>query len=226
MTNFKTEGIVIHALPFRNSDCILTVFTPLDGLIKLFFRGAYNAKKGNIGATAPLSVVEIVYAKGRSDLYPCIEIMVTNSHLALRQNFSVLEAACELLQSVAMTQQPEKSAPELYQLLLRYLSRLPDIAAPQIITTSFRLKLMRYEGVLAFLSHCSICGETLKDAWIQSNEAFCSSHQPEKAIFLTKEERNLVEHLTFCRDLTLIANLSMPSLLAEKICHLFTENFH
>lgn len=222
MEKFTTEGIVLNAIPFRNYDCILTVFSPLQGLIKFFFKGAYSQKKGNgSGTTTPLSIVEIVYTKGRGDLHLCAEISVTDHNLALRNNLSVLEAACDMLQSISATQQPDKPAPELYRLFCMYLEKLPQISSPQILSSSFRLKLMRYEGVLAFLSHCSECSEMLNDTWIHAGEAYCSSHTPPEALFLTKEERSLVERLAFCRDFGLLAETELTLPLVKKIGCLF-----
>lgn len=45
MEKFTAEGIVVNAIPFRNYDCILTLFTPSEGLVKFFYRGAYSKKK-------------------------------------------------------------------------------------------------------------------------------------------------------------------------------------
>jgi DNA repair protein RecO (recombination protein O) len=223
MEKLNTEGIVINAIPFRNYDCILTLFTPLDGLVKFFVRGAYSSKKGGGSGITPLSVVEVTYTKGRSDLYSCTEIAVINHHLSLRHNLGILEAACEMLRALSITQQPGKAAPELYQLLLMYLQKLPHFVLPQIISNSFKLKLLRYEGLLAFLSHCSVCAQLLGDgnAWIYENEAYCSLHTPSKALSLAKEERAVVDVLAFCRDFALLAKMNISVLLCQKIHKLF-----
>lgn len=225
MEKLKTEGIVIQAIPFRNYDCILTLFTPVEGLVKFFFRGAYSAKKNmGSGTTTPLSVVEIVYTKGRGDLYSCIEISVINHNLALRHNLTILEAGCEMLQAISTTQQPGKSAPELYQLLLMYLNKLPLVLTPQVIISSFRLKLLRYEGMLALLSHCCVCATALNDTWVHGSEAFCLSHTPSEALSLTTEERGLIELLAFGRDFTQFSDLKISALLSKKIHRLFDES--
>lgn len=226
MEKFTTEGVVVNATPFRNYDCILTVFTPLDGLVKFFCKAIYKQKKGNhSGTTTSLAVVEIIYTKGRGDLYLCVEISVVNHHLALRNNLSVLEAACKMLHSLAATQQPGKSAPELYQLFLMYLNKLPQAQFPPAIARSFLLKLLRYEGLLAFISHCSTCGKLLKDAWIHESEAYCPAHMPSDGLSLNQEERSLVEHLAFSRDFTQIACIQVSPSLSEKISYLFDKSF-
>lgn len=225
MEKLKTEGIITHAIPFRNYDCILTVFTPMEGLVKLFFRGAYSSKKGKgSGTTTPLSVVEIVYIKGRGDLDSCVEISVINHNLALRHRLSTLENACEILQTISRTQQPGKAAPELYQLLIAYLNKLPLVSDPLVITSSFRLKLLRYEGLLPQFSHCCVCTTALRDTWIHENEAFCLEHTPSEALSFTQNERGFMEHLAFCRDFTLFAGLNITALLSKKITSLFDSS--
>jgi DNA repair protein RecO len=222
MDKITTEGIVINAIPFRNYDCILTLFTPLEGLIKLFFRGAYNPKKGNgAGAVTPLSIVEAIYTKGRTELHTCQEMVVVDHNLALRQHLAMLNAACDMLRSIVATQQPGKAAPELYKLFRYYLNKLPQTSFPQAIVGSFRLKLMRYEGLLSFFSHCCECSGILNDVWISGGEAYCYTHKPLEAHFLTKEEKALVERLAFCRDFALLAETEISAGLSAKIGHLF-----
>lgn len=228
MELFKAEGIVVKSIPYRNDDCILTLFTPLKGLMPLFLRNGYKAKKhAGSGALSPLSVVEIIYTNGRGELYPCREISVVRHHLELRKNLSILQTACEILQLISRTQQPDKPAPELYQLLLLYLSKLPEITHPDVLASSFLLKLLRYEGVFPLLSHCSVCSALLQDTWIDACEPFCRPHAPSGAWHLTQEERHLVETLAYCRDFKQISSLALPSLLSQKISsHIVATTFY
>lgn len=129
-----------------------------------------------------------------------------------------------MLQTISSTQQPGKTAPELYQLLLMYLNKISSANSPQAIVGSFRLKLMRYEGTLALLSHCCACAQLLEDTWIHQNEAFCHSHSPVKDLLVTKEEREQVEVLAFSRDFTVLATMNMAPILSKKIRRLFDES--
>lgn len=218
-----SEGIIVKALPFRDYDCILTVFTPEQGLLKLVYKGAFRPKK-NTNTTSPLSLVEIVYTKGKSDLYTGREISVTSSQLPLRSNLKVLEAACDMLHAIAATQQPEKAAPELYRLLLMYLHALPRTRSPQALARSFHLKLLRYEGIYPRFSHCCSCEAPLEEAFIYGNETFCSRHAPTSAFTLTKEDCVLMEHLAFSTDLSKLIETDITTQLSDKISRLFSES--
>lgn len=221
MEILKTEALIVKAIPYRNDDCILTAFTPQQGLLSFFLRNGYRSKKhSGSGVLSPLSIVEIVYSKGRGELYLCQEIGMVRHHLELRQTLTVLEEACQMLQMISATQQPEKSAPELYRLLVAYLDKLPAIPNHHILISSFQLKLMRYEGIFPLLSHCSICSELLQDTWIHTQEPFCCAHAPAGALHFTQEERRIVESLAYCRDFKQLSALILTEPLSQKIARL------
>ena len=225
MTKLTIQGIITQVVPFRNYDAIITLFTPEEGIAKFFHKGAYSPKKhGGGGAVTPLSVVEVIYTKGRGDMHPCSEVNVIDHHIGLRGQLSTLETACDLIHTIMATQQPGKSAPDLYRLLLIFLSRLSTSATPHTLAASFRLKLLRYEGLFAFLSHCSACAVELREAWVYQSEAYCRSHTPPEALSFTEEERGIVELLTYGRDMNQLAALEITGLLSNKISRLFKDS--
>lgn len=218
MERLKIEGIVINAIPFKDDDCISTVFTAEEGLIKFFFKGGYKKRSS---LTNPLTVAEIIYVRGKGELYTCIETTPFDHHLKLRENLPILKSACTLLQAIASTQQQGRPVPELYQLLRIYLRKLPTAVDPAAIAGSFCLKLLHYEGLFGLTSHCCVCAAPLNEARIYNNEAFCLEHTPAGSLPLTAEERLTLEQLTFCRDFSRIAQLKISEQLAAKISSLF-----
>lgn len=224
MNRFKVHGLITGALPFRDYDCIVTLFTPDDGLIKVFVRAAYSSKNSKgAGITTPLTLVDAVISKGRGDLYTCHEIVVTNHNLDLRKNLHILNSACEMSQAISATQQPGKAAPELFQLLVTYLQRLPSVSCPQTLACSFKLKLLRYEGVLGFLSHCCVCAAELSDTWITDGEVYCREHAPPYGSQLSGDERFLVEQLAYNRNFHELAPLTTTPSLRNKITTICKE---
>lgn len=196
MEKTRAEGIVIRTLPFKDYDGILSLFTQDEGLIKLVVKGAFNSKNGKGSLTTPLSLVETIYTKGRSELYSCREIAMLNPHHNLRQNLATLEAACEMVHVIEATQLPGKVVPELYQLFLTYLKRLPEACDPACISTSFYLKTLNHEGLLS------------------SNNLFKMS----------AEERQLIEVLTLCRDFSLLSKLTVEPSLAVQVKEFFQQS--
>ena len=196
MSDLRTEGIIIRAFPFHEYDRIVSLFTPKEGLIKLFVKGAYQTKKGHGGRTSPLNVVEAIYQQKKSELLPCRDIEVINSHSKLRLNLEVLDSACDMLQTVLSTQYPGKASPDIYHLLLNYLEWLPEMEQPQFLSTSFRLKTLRQEGLL-----------------------------DENSLFrMNEEERQLFEVLTLCNDTSLLAPLTIEETFANKIKDFFVQS--
>lgn len=223
MEKLRTEGIIVRAFSFQESDRIFTAFTPDEGLATFFFKGASNKKKGGAATTTPLTAVELIYSRGRGEMHPCYEASILNHHLPLRKNLPVLEAACEMLRTVSATQLPGKACGDLYRLLLIYLEKLPEALDPVAISASFHLKALRHEGLWNDHSSCTRCGTELSDSFFADGEAFCRQHAPRHAFPLTPSEKEILHLLAFCRDLTILAGLPMTEALACKIKQIFTE---
>src|SRR5581483_3573775 len=119
-----------------------------EGIIKLYVKGAYLKQKNNGATSNPLNLVEVIYKKTKSEMYSCYDIQILESHLSLRQSLITLECACDMLQTVILTQFPGKPAPKLYALLLIYLKKLSIVTDPMLFSTSFRLKTLKHEGLL------------------------------------------------------------------------------
>jgi len=191
-------GVVIQALTFQEHDRIVSIFTAEEGIAKLVVKGAMLPKKGQGSSTTPLTLIEAICTKGRSELYSCRELSVLESNVKLRQNLKTLEAACDMVQVIASTQFPGKASPELYALFTMFLSKLPSAPHPTAVSTSFRLKTLRYEGLLDL----SILEEGVFNAI----------------------ERELLKELAFGRDFNLLANLAIDKLFEEKVKNLFQQS--
>jgi len=222
MTLYRTEGIIIHALDFRDHDKILTVFSPDHGLIKLFLKGIL-IRRHSRPVTAPLTRSEFVCKKRTGDLLLCREMSTLDQQLILRRDLKTLEAACELLQLVKRTQFPDKPAPDLYRLMIQYLRFIPSLSIPDVLTTSFRLKLLRHEGLFGISTTCHHCGTALADFLVARGESFCRQHAPSQALLFSKKEGELLHHLAFCRNLTALPSPGFTINFKEKVAQFFED---
>lgn len=145
MQTYRCEGIILHTLDFRDYDKIVSAFTAEHGVLKFVAHKANAAKRGL--KVLPLTKADIIYMTTQSELYKLKDLSPIAQYLSLRQNFEYLQAACELLKCVLRTQLPQKPAPELYGLLCAYLDKIPKVSNPALIEASFRLKLLRHEGI-------------------------------------------------------------------------------
>lgn len=187
------EGIILHKIPYRNHDEIITVFTKDYGLIKLMVHGA-RSSKNSVGAnTETLALTEFVFQTGSGDIWNHKESRLLNSQHELRKSLAVLQAAGDLVQAILHTQDLHHPSPGLYQLFLAFLKKLPEVDAPGVLTASFRLKLLKHEGVLS---------EERVQEWSES-------------------ELDIVRFLTHSRSLNELASLSLPAEVLERIKALF-----
>ncbi len=144
----RAEGVILQSLNFQDYDQILTVFTREEGLIKLIVKRARHAKSGRGGFTAPFTQAEFIYKEGRGEIFTCSEVSVIHQHLGLRRSLSVLEAACDIIKALLLVQPIQAAAPQLYDLLILYLTHIPRLRDPYALAASFRLKLLKHEGLL------------------------------------------------------------------------------
>jgi DNA repair protein RecO len=142
-----TEGIILNTLPFQDYHQILTVFSKELGMIKLIVK---YALRGKGRGSDPLTQAEFVLHQKSSELFQCKEISPIDHFLPIRQSILHLEAACALLHALKTSQFPHKPALKLYELLSIYLKMVPSFDNPHLLAASFRLKILRYEGLIAF----------------------------------------------------------------------------
>ncbi len=195
------EGIVLRSVAVQESRHILTLFTLQEGLLSLATpRTSVHQMRQN-AATALLSRSEFCLRKGRtSDVYRVLEASLIEAFDDLRNNFSQLSAAGEIIHLILRSQLPGKPAPMLYALLLTYLRRLCKSPHPLLLTISFQLKLLKHEGLFTSTSSSlSELGSFSQDDW--------------NRICLLTESRSFAE----------IENSTISAYLAEKVGKLFDQ---
>lgn len=175
-----TEGVVLRTLPFQEKGQILFLFTPDRGVIKLL----HVARSGGRGQKnglflSPLMRVETLFVEKTSDWLAAKEMTVIESFLSLREQLLFLETGCELLQSISQVDFLHAPCQELYALLLFYLKKIPSVVDPRLLSSSFRLKLLKHEGFASFPFSCAECGDCLLEgACFWRSDMFCMRHAP------------------------------------------------
>lgn len=217
------EGFILQTLKFQEYDAILTVFTRNSGIEKFFVKGAFSTKYGKGAMTEPFSCVELAYTEGRSDLLTCREISTLSSHYALRQSLPAVKAAFEMAQALLRILMPHQSAQAIYDLFEIYLKTLPTLSDPGLLSASFRLKLLRSEGILDIGGGCAMCQATTDNMWAAGGEFFCERHAPALSIEWEDEEFLIMQGLALSRSLSQIASLVPPQSFYKKIDLLFRE---
>lgn len=222
MNTYQSQGIVIQAIAFRDYDQILTVFTQEAGLIKAIIKGSNRKKKNSGGGLTPLMRVDMTWSDGKGDLAKAEEVVPLQHYSAIRQNLDLLEAGCDLLHAIKASQLVGKAVPALYQLLLIYLEKLPEVTHPAILTTSFRLKILKHEGLLSFPLQCFECQQVLSSAMQHGGSIYCALHAPFGGELLTEEDVAIMDLLTNSLSFSTLSQVKLPVALPRKIVYLFT----
>ena len=143
----RTDGLLLHSIPYLGQQRILKVLTPETGLL------SFLAKKSIVPIfTTPFVYAEWIYEKNNREIYPLRDASLLDELSGLKQNYPHLSAAGKIAQDLLRTQLPNKSCPELFALALACLRKLPLFQEPEILLAMFRLKLLSLEGLLSEVS--------------------------------------------------------------------------
>lgn len=198
MKEERAEGVVLRAVPFQDSHHITTVFTGDRGLISLFVRGTHRSRHFSHAVVTPLTRAEFIFGvKEGKDLFRFKDAAVIDQHLNLRGDYATLEMACEMAQALLATQVQWKPAPQLYQLFLAYLAQTHQTKNKDALFSSFLLKVLKHEGMLAL-------------------------HET-GSVVLTDDERSELLILTASRSLRDVENLEVSPDLKGKVKTIFAE---
>jgi len=196
MENHSVEGIVLKAVPYKESDFIVTLFTKEKGRLALYMRCTAKKRGGFSYLRTLLCRGEFVYKKGKHDLHLFLDGSYLNLHLPLRKSYPHLECAVKMSNALLKTQLPEGRGKRLYLLFAAFLNHLHLLYDPNSGWASFLLKLLKHEGMLNL--------------------------EKESASF-SKEEKKNVEFLTEVRSFQLLCEHEIELSLLKKIEELYAS---
>lgn len=125
--SYKATGINLKAIPFGESDRLVTILTREYGLIRAIAPGARKPNSSLAGRSAIFVVNSLSITKGRS-IDKIIEAQTLNTYGGLSRDLGKLAAGqylAELVLAQALSDRPQE---ELYQLLMLHISRLNDLS--------------------------------------------------------------------------------------------------
>ena len=102
MQEERTQGIVLRSLDYKDSQRIITVFTPM-GLISLIVKGITQRAMARLSLTTPFCEGEFIFKRSRSSLLNFLDGSMIDSHLFLRKRLSSLETAGQLGKAILST---------------------------------------------------------------------------------------------------------------------------
>jgi hypothetical protein len=145
---YKTEGVILQTIPYQEHHRIAYVFTQDMGMISLLIPGVSKPKL--LALITPLTQLELVCRKKKSELFFLKEGYLVENYYFLRASWNLLQSAGKLGTVILKSQMPEKKAPKLYQLLTSCLKQLPRFQEPSTLLLLFYLKFLMHEGMIAW----------------------------------------------------------------------------
>lgn len=172
LRTLRTEGYLLRAVPYRESDLVITVFTREVGKVSALIRGGRASRKRVGGALEPFhtSTFELAEQRGELWAFKSAEIMRVRSKLAtdltrMEQGGTLLRA----IRALAPARTPEPHAYDTITTLLDALdARAHDSAA---VFGAGILQLLSDFGYALELSRCVSCGTVRPEGRIAVLEA-------------------------------------------------------
>jgi DNA repair protein RecO len=214
MEEKKTEGLLLHSIPYLRDTRILKVLTKDHGLISLIAK-----KKSLTPFTHPFLIAEWVYQLGRGNIHILKEASLQNDLSNLRESFSVISSAGAIAQDLLKSQFPEKQGSGPYALTTAFFQKLPYTPKPHILVASFRMKLLIHDGLLSLENGCSECGN--QALFLDRGESFCQNHTTSSGIGFSITEWTHLQELTFLRQFGELQRMEVEQITLTKIQEIF-----
>lgn len=154
----ETEGIILKAKEFKESDLMITLFSRKLGKISVIAKGAKRVKSTFLPGTQPFSYGKY-YLQKTGNFYSLRSCELIKSYFELSKDIVSLAYAsyiAELTEHVLVVNEGNNRLFQLLGISLELFLKYPDKI--EYITTIFQLKLMIYLGYKPEVLKCVICG--------------------------------------------------------------------
>jgi DNA repair protein RecO (recombination protein O) len=156
----KTDAVVIHRLDFKESDLIVTLYTADLGKVTGIAKGAKRSKRRFVNNLQPFSYIRILFAEGRGGLIRVDEADMIQPLFRISEDISKVLYGSYFLEMVKEMTGEKESNPQLFELLVTFLTLLNDSSPREEYPRVFELRFLDLMGYRPRLMECTICGKT------------------------------------------------------------------
>ena len=164
----KTDAVVIHRADFGESDIIVTLYTYDLGKLRAIAKGAKKSKKRFVNNLQLFSYIRIIFSEGRTGLIRLDQADIIIPFFRIGEDmYKVLYGSYFLELVKEMTGETE-SNPQLFELLVAFLTLLNDSTPREEYLRIFELRILDLLGYRPRLAECTICSRMVspdKEAW-------------------------------------------------------------
>ena len=155
-----TQGIVLRAVNYKESDKILTVLTQELGKLTVSAR-ASRKKGGGISAAAQMLVWSEMTLYEYRQRWGLKEAVTNREFRGVREHLDKFALASYFAEVTDQLTPEQFPAPELLALLLNALYALETFDRPlALVKAAFEMRAMCLSGYEPFLDRCAVCGGT------------------------------------------------------------------
>ncbi len=162
MPTYKAKGLIIKSYRLGETDKIIKIFTPDDGLISAVAKGAFNIKSKFSGRLELYNIVDGEFSLGKNlDIISQAEVLeifenISNDFL----KFNYLQLISEL---ILKTQTERVPSYNLFKLTYLIIKRINDIEYGdelplQVLIIFYMINFLKITGHAPMLESCTVCG--------------------------------------------------------------------
>src|ERR1051325_1330213 len=119
-------GIVLRTRPFTETSLIVNWLTPELGRVSTVAKGARRPKSPFRGKLDLFYVADFSFGRSRkSELHNLREVVLRETHSALRENIGWIQQASYCAALVEQTTETETPLPNVFTMTLEFLTQLP-----------------------------------------------------------------------------------------------------
>lgn len=218
MGDFSQRGIVLRRADYGENNCMLTIFTRDNGIIKAVIYGVKRGKNNSKAASGQfLCYGDYDLFGGRGGAGSVNGVNIIDAFLPVSESVAKL-ALCNYMAEVVITLLGENNPDErLFNIFLNCVYALSyrddDIMK---IKTVFEIKLMCAEGLMPMLNACANCGST--DLYAFDSERggmVCNNCRRGKSRRISTAVYKALVYLTGCPDRKMLSFNANEILLDE-----------
>jgi DNA repair protein RecO (recombination protein O) len=171
----SATGLILRTRPLTETSLIVHWLTPNFGRMATVAKGARRHKSPFLGKLDLFYLADFSFSRSRrSDLHNLREVVLRETHGAIRQDIFKLRQAAYAAAFVEQATETETPLPHIFELFREFLERLCATKFPAQIIFAFELKMLRELGLEPDWLQTKLAEGTKKIAVILSQKNFAA----------------------------------------------------
>ena len=228
MQQMITQGVVLRAMDYSESDKIITILTPMHGRITAILKGVKKVTAKMKFASQPFCFAQFKLV-GRGDMLTVSGATEIENFFDITQDYRDMVAGSAILEmadSASVVQEPDHL---LFSGLLHALKTLATTDTdPDVIMMRFALGVFKITGYAMNLRTCKTCGKPLSSDMVRfdvdSGEFVCIHCSTNRYIPISARTLEVMQNMTRL-EFPELENIVITSTEAQEFHQIIRANF-